>query len=206
MWFVIGLGNPGVQYANSRHNIGFMAIDRLAQRFPVSQALSNTWSQLRQSTFQTHSVFLVQPQTYMNRSGLAVQELIDQYPQAREHLIVLYDDLDLALGILRIRPRGGHGGHKGIKSILEHLGDDQFIRVRIGIGRPQHETVHEASSAREDIVDYVLHPFNKEELPIIDNVLNRAADALELILSGQLDAAMNQFNRRDIQSSASIVT
>ena len=205
MWFVVGLGNPGKHYANTRHNIGFMMIEYLAQRFPVSHTFSNTWSQLRQTTFQNLPVFLVQPQTYMNRSGLAVQELLDQYHQTRDHLIVIYDDLDLEPGTLRIRPRGGHGGHKGIKSILEYLGDAQFIRVRLGIGRPQSETVHDPSFSREDVVDYVLQPFDEEELPIMKDVLNRAADAIELILSGQLDAAMNRYNRRDIHRCVSTV-
>jgi PTH1 family peptidyl-tRNA hydrolase len=139
----------------------------------------------------------------MNRSGLALQELRDHHHQGENQIIVIHDDLDLEPGILRIRPRGGHGGHKGIKSILEHVGDMAFIRVRIGIGRPHHETVHEVSSSREAIVDYVLQPFDDEELPIMNDVLDRAADAIELILSGQLEAAMNQYNRREVQRSAS---
>lgn len=199
MWFVIGLGNPGKQYVNTRHNVGFMVIERLAQRFPISHAFSNACSKLRQTTFQSQPVFLIQPQTYMNRSGLAIQELLDRYYQVLDHLVVIYDDLDLEPGLLRIRPRGGHGGHKGLKSILERLGDKQFIRVRIGIGRPRNETVHDASPLREDIVDYVLQPFDHEELPIINDVLDRAADAVELILSGQLEAAMNRYNRRGFQ-------
>ena len=205
MWLVVGLGNPGEQYARTRHNVGFMAVDLLAQRFPVSPSRSNTWSQLRQIMVQNQPVVLVQPQTFMNRSGLAVQELFGQYDLSSDHLVVIYDDLDLEAGSLRIRPYGGHGGHKGMKSIIAHLGNNEFIRVRIGIGRPQTEADSQGALAREGIVDYVLQPFDDKELPIIHNALNRAADAVELILSGQLDMAMNQYNRRDAQYLAPTV-
>lgn len=205
MWFVVGLGNPGEQYARTRHNVGFMTVDLLAQRFPVSPSRSNTWSQLRHIMFQNQSVFLVQPQTFMNRSGLAVQELLGQYDLSPGHLVVIYDDLDLEAGSLRIRPHGGHGGHKGMKSIIEHLGNNEFIRVRIGIGRPQTGINPQVSFAREGVVDYVLQPFEDKEIPIINDALHRAADAVELILSGQLDMAMNQYNRRDVQCMVSTV-
>lgn len=205
MWLVVGLGNPGEQYARTRHNVGFMVVDLLAQRFPVSSCRLNPWSRFYHLWFQNSPVVLVQPQTYMNRSGLAVRELLSQYELSPDHLVVIYDDLDLEPGTLRIRPHGGHGGHKGLQSIIEHLGDHEFIRVRIGIGRPQAETDQQGSFAREGVVEYVLQPFSDEELLIIHDALNRAADAIELILSGQLDTAMNQYNRRVSSRMASII-
>ncbi|MDY0094058.1 MAG: aminoacyl-tRNA hydrolase [Candidatus Vecturithrix sp.] len=205
MWLVVGLGNPGEQYARTRHNVGFMAVDLLVRRFPISSCRTNTWSRFYHLQFQNLPVFLVQPQTYMNRSGLAVRELLDQYDLLPDHLIVIYDDLDLEPGSLRIRPHGGHGGHKGLQSVIEHLGHNDFIRVRIGIGRPQAQTDQQASFERGEVVDYVLQPFSDEELPIIHDALNRAADAIELVLNGQLDMAMNRYNRRDLQRMTPLV-
>ncbi|MBD3309280.1 aminoacyl-tRNA hydrolase, partial [candidate division KSB3 bacterium] len=154
MRLIVGLGNPGNQYADTRHNIGFMVIDALAEAFPVSPPFSNTWSQLRRATIRGQHVLLIQPQTYMNRSGRAVKEVVAHYGEAPEQLLVIHDDLDLDLGRLRIRRQGGAGGHKGVQSIIDHVGTNAFIRLRLGIGRPSAE--QPPHQVHRDVVDYVL--------------------------------------------------
>lgn len=195
MRLIVGLGNPGEQYARSRHNVGFMVVDKLAETFPVSPLFSNQWSQVRRADIQSHDVLLIQPQTYMNRSGLAVKEVLDQYQETAEHLIVIYDDLDLGLGKLRIRSRGGDGGHKGVKSIIEHLETHEFVRIRIGIGRPLSKHVELESSDRDDVVEYVLQPFQPDERPIINEVITRSVEAVQLIVHDQIGRAMTLYNR-----------
>lgn len=195
MRLIVGLGNPGKQYAGSRHNIGFMVIEMLAKIFPVSPLPPNNWSHLCQASIQGQSVLLVQPQTYMNRSGIAVKEVLRQYQESPEQIIVIYDDLDLDVGRLRIRTRGGHGGHKGAKSIIEHLETNEFARIRIGIGRPHSEESPQGSLMRNDVVDYVLQPFQQDEQEIINAVMKRSIDAVELIVTDQINMAMNLHNR-----------
>jgi PTH1 family peptidyl-tRNA hydrolase len=195
MRLIIGLGNPGRQYAITRHNIGFMLIDLLANTFRASSLPANKWSQLRRANIRGEQVLLVQPQTYMNRSGIAVKEVVDQYQTSPEHLIVIYDDLDLEVGRLRIRSRGGHGGHKGVESIIEHLETNEFTRLRFGIGRPQAEGSQQARPDRNHVVDYVLEPFQQDEQKIITETMGRSVDAIVLILNDQIDRAMNLYNR-----------
>ena len=203
MWLVVGLGNPGEEYAKTRHNIGFMLIDLIQKTFPVSPFQQNQWSYLRQANIKNTNVLLVQPQTYMNRSGLAVEEVLQQYDETPDHLIVIYDDLDLEPGRLRIRPRGGHGGHRGIKSIIEHLGTNQFVRMRIGIGRPQFDATQQEPSSRQHVVDYVLQPFQQDEQLIITEVMTRSVSAIEYIVSEQIQIAMNLYNRNEFQEISS---
>jgi PTH1 family peptidyl-tRNA hydrolase len=203
MWLVVGLGNPGEEYAKTRHNVGFMLIDLIQKTFPVSPFQQNQWSYLRQANIKNTNVLLVQPQTYMNRSGLAVEEVLQQYDETPDHLIVIYDDLDLEPGRLRIRPRGGHGGHRGIKSIIEHLGTNQFVRMRIGIGRPQFDATQQEPSSRQHVVDYVLQPFQQDEQLIITEVMTRSVSAIEYIVSEQIQIAMNLYNRNEFQEISS---
>ncbi|GAK50736.1 peptidyl-tRNA hydrolase [Candidatus Moduliflexus flocculans] len=184
MWLIVGLGNPGRQYAETRHNVGFMVTDMLAEHFPVSSRRSDAGYSLRAITLQQQDALLIQPHTYMNLSGVAVEAVLRQYDESPAQMIVVYDDLDLAPGRLRIRTKGGHGGHKGVKSIIEHLSTQEFLRIRIGIGRPQ-----------DDVVDYVLQPFLQEERPVIGEVMRQAIHAIELIVSGQIAMAMNLYNR-----------
>jgi PTH1 family peptidyl-tRNA hydrolase len=203
MKLLVGLGNPGNAYAETRHNIGFMVVDLLAKTFPVSLCQNTQWFHLRRITLHHQHLFLIQPQTYMNRSGLAVEQVLRHYQGLSEHLVVIYDDLDLQLGRLRIRPRGGHGGHKGVKSLIEHLGTQEFIRIRIGIGRPRPEQSRQASRLREEVVDYVLQPFQPDELTIVNDVMTRAIKAIDLIVHNQLARAMNLYNRSEFQESDS---
>ena len=197
MRLIVGLGNPGKCYAATRHNVGFMVVDRVAEMFPVSPCPSHQWSHVYRTTIQNHDVLLVQPQTYMNRSGLAVREIFEQLQEPVEQLIIIYDDLDLAPGRLRIRTRGGHGGHKGVQSIFEHLDMPECVRIRIGIGRPLSESAEWKSSGRDEVVDYVLQPFQHDEQPIIRDVMTRAVDAIELIVNNQVEMAMNRYNRHE---------
>jgi PTH1 family peptidyl-tRNA hydrolase len=132
----------------------------------------------------------------MNRSGFAVKEVLRQYEEFAEHIIVIYDDLDLDLGRLRIRTRGGHGGHKGVQSIIEHLKTDEFIRIRIGIGHPHSKEVPQEIQLREDVTDYVLQPFQQDEYSTVNDVMKRSVKAIELIVTNQLAMAMNRYNRR----------
>ncbi len=198
MWLIAGLGNPGVQYAGTRHNVGFMLTDFLAERFPTSSQKTEASYRLRQTEILDRSALLIQPLTYMNLSGLAVEELLHKYAEAPEHLIVIYDDLDLPLGKLRIRPQGGHGGHKGVKSIIENLDTNTFIRIRIGIGHPCARTEQDSNDirGREDVVDYVLQAFQHDEIEALKEVLQQAVEAIELIVTGQLEKTMNLYNRR----------
>ncbi|PID57045.1 aminoacyl-tRNA hydrolase [candidate division KSB3 bacterium] len=199
MWCIVGLGNPGKQYADTRHNVGFMLTDLLAERYPSTSQQRTASSRIRQTRVHGHSVLLIQPLTYMNLSGLAVAELLDRNNASPKQLIVVYDDLDLPPGLLRIRLRGGHGGHKGVKSIIENLDTDAFIRIRIGIGHPRVHSERELKDhcgGRGDVVDYVLQAFQQDEIGLLREVLHKTADAIALIVTGKIEHAMNLYNRR----------
>ena len=196
MKLIVGLGNPGSQYAETRHNIGFMVVDRMVTTFSVRTLQANSLAHLYQATIQNQPVLLIKPQTYMNRSGIAVQRVLRQYTESPENLVVIYDDLDLEVGRLRIRKRGGPGGHKGLRSIIEHLGTYEFVRIRMGIGRPVSARNSEDQSRQEDVVEYVLQPFQQDEHSIINETITRSIEALKLIVADQLDTAMNLYNRR----------
>ena len=133
---------------------------------------------------------------YMNRSGIAVQRVLSQYAESPENLVVIYDDLDLDVGRLRIRKRGGHGGHKGLQSIIEQLATKEFVRIRMGIGRPAQTEHPDKQMLQEKVVDYVLQPFDQDEQPLIRDSLKRSVEAIKLIVADQLDTAMNLYNRR----------
>ncbi len=184
-YLLIGLGNPGREYARSRHNVGFMLIDRLALRLDAggmrlqSNALISTTSHL------DSRLLLAKPQTYMNLSGQAIQGLAGFYKVALEYLLVAHDDLDLPFGTIRLRPGGGPGGQKGVASTIEHLGSRDFARLRIGIGRPP---------GRQDPADYVLQEFRPRQREHLSAILERAADAALVFVTDGLQAAMNKFN------------
>jgi peptidyl-tRNA hydrolase, PTH1 family len=196
MKLILGLGNPGSQYAETRHNIGFMVVDLMATMFPVRTLQANSLAHLYQATIQNQPVLLIKPQTYMNRSGIAVQRVLYQYAESPENLVVIYDDLDLDVGRLRIRKRGGHGGHKGLQSIIEQLATKEFVRIRMGIGRPAQTEHTDKQMLQEKVVDYVLQPFDQDEQPLIRDSLKRSVEAIKLIVADQLDTAMNLYNRR----------
>lgn len=187
MKIVIGLGNPGTEYERTRHNVGFQVLDVLARRHRLTfrphrfRCLAARWS------FAGHDVLLVKPLTYMNLSGEAVGPLVRFYKVPLSDILVVYDDLDLPLGALRMRPKGSSGGHKGVASIIEHLGSDAFPRLRIGIGRPP---------GKMDAADYVLSPFSPEEEALMEVVREEAADAVEMWIRWGTDKAMNWVNTR----------
>ena len=189
MWLVVGLGNPGSKYAGTRHNAGFMVVQRLGQRWDVEFDRRGNSSRLAEARRGRTRIFLALPQTFMNQSGQAVQSLLSTYKVKPENLLVIYDDLDLLVGEIRIRPQGSPGSHKGMKSIVEVLGTTLFPRVRLGIG-PRPEAVEAA--------DYVLSQFSVEEKPKIKEAVEKACQAVEIIVAGRLAEAMNTFNRRQV--------
>ena len=185
-WLVVGLGNPGDQYENTRHNAGFQVLDALADRgnFTVQRlkfhALTNT------ATVGGQGVLVMKPVTYMNLSGQAVGEAARFYKISPDHVLVISDDVDLPLGKLRIRKGGSAGGHNGLKSIIQHLGTDQFPRLKVGVGGKPHPDY--------DMADWVLGKLQGEDKKIMDDAAVRAAQAVECLLSQGIDRAMNQFN------------
>ena len=185
---IAGLGNPGGEYRETRHNVGFMVLDRLAQRLPKKnfEEIHGCSSHYLKGTYAGRALFLQKPETYMNLSGEAVAPLMRKEEIGTDGLLVIYDDMDLEVGKLRIRGRGSCGGHNGIRSIIETTGTENFARIRVGIG---HRTGNGA--------DYVLSPFEEDEKPVIDKVLDAAADAVILILRRGLSQAMTEYNPRD---------
>ena len=184
---IVGLGNPGRLYARTRHNAGFMAVERLAGRRQAKWALDDKFAaRLAQVERDGRRLMLCQPQTYMNQSGEAVGKLAEYFRVPPGRLLVVVDDADLPLGEIRLRPQGSSGGHHGLESIERRLGTRAYARLRIGIGRT-------AVAARE-ITNYVLGRFNAEETPLLEKVLDRAADQIECWLSAGIGTAMNQFN------------
>lgn len=184
-YLLIGLGNPGREYANTRHNFGFMAIDRLAVRLNARGMKVQSKAIVMDSKYEDHKLILAKPQTYMNLSGQSVQGLAHFYKVPNENLMILSDDLDLPFGTIRIRASGGPGGQRGLSSILEKLGTKDIPRMRLGIGRPP---------GRMNPADYVLQNFSRDDLKSLSELLDRAADAaLEFVTNG-LTAAMNKFN------------
>lgn len=184
-YIIVGLGNPGREYRENRHNIGFMLIDRLSTRLNARMRRMQSKALIGSVTQGNAKLILAKPQTFMNLSGQAIQGLVRFYKIPLENLIVVHDDLDLPLGTLRIRPGGGAGGQKGVKSAIQHLGTQDFPRLRLGIGRPP---------GRMDPAAYVLQDFSKADEQILSETLDRAADAVETFIAYGLDKAMNQFN------------
>lgn len=184
-YLIIGLGNPGREYRDTRHNIGFMMLDLLAVRLDARGMKLQSKAIVTSALYEERKVILAKPQTYMNLSGHSVQGLLNFYKIPHAHLLVAHDDMDLPYGTIRIRPSGGPGGQRGMASTIELLGTKDFPRLRLGIGRPP---------GRMDPKAYVLQNFSKDEFNILPGVLNRAADAaLEFVMNG-LNAAMNKYN------------
>jgi len=185
---IVGLGNPGIEYQFTPHNLGFLTIDRIAQACGVEVRNRNCRALTARTVIGSETVLLAKPETYMNLSGLSVRELVTEHqirPEA--DLIVIYDELDLPLGTIRIRQRGSSAGHNGIESILGALDTQEFLRIRLGIAPDRKVT---------DGVQYVLTPFRKAQLKVVDEVLETAAEAVNAILKEGPAAAMNRFNRK----------
>jgi PTH1 family peptidyl-tRNA hydrolase len=184
-YLLIGLGNPGREYRDNRHNVGFMLVDRIAVRLNARGMKVQSKAIVLTAIYEDRKLILAKPQTYMNLSGQSVQGLIHFYKLPLTNVLIAHDDLDIPFGTIRIRPGGGPGGQRGMASTIEQLGTKDFPRLRIGIGRPP---------GRMDPSAYVLQDFTRDELKILSEILDRAADAaLEFVLSG-LDKAMNKYN------------
>ena len=184
-FLVIGLGNPGREYRNSRHNIGFMLIDRLAVILNAQKVSVQSQAIVTSVLDGGRKIILAKPQTYMNLSGRSVQGLINFYKLPLDRFLITHDDLDLAYGTLRLRPGGGPGGQKGMASTIDYLGTNQFPRLRLGIGRPP---------GRMDPAAYVLQDFSREEVKKLAENLDRASRAVQSYIQEGLDTAMNRFN------------
>ena len=185
MYLIVGLGNPGKEYENTRHNIGFATLDRLADRCGIAFDMLRDKAVCGKGVIEGKKVILVKPQTYMNLSGESVGLLARYYKVEPENVLVLYDDISLDVGFIRVRPKGSAGGHNGIKNLIAHLGTEVFPRVRVGIGN---------KPSGWDLADYVLGHFSREEQPQLQEAMDMAVDACRTILVTGIDEAMNQYN------------
>jgi PTH1 family peptidyl-tRNA hydrolase len=184
-YLIVGLGNPGPKYAANRHNVGFQCLDRLAAAHGLSFDKRQKKARVALGAIRGRRVVLAQPQTFMNDSGRSVAPLAQFYQIPPERLLVVYDDLDLPLETLRMRPEGGSGGHKGMRSIIEQLGDQNFARLRLGVGRPPGQM---------DPAAYVLQDFVADEEPLVGETLDRAVAAIETWLTEGVEMAMSRHN------------
>jgi len=187
MKIIVGLGNPGRKYERTRHNAGFMVVDELANNLYSDIAQEKYFALIGKAHIDSEQVILVKPQTYMNESGRAVVAAVRGSYADISDLIVIHDELDLPSGSVRVKIGGSHGGHNGLRSIIEHLGSAEFVRVRIGISRP---------TPGRDTADYVLSPFLVEEREASAKAISRAVEAVKVILNEGPTAAMNKFNQR----------
>ena len=196
MYIIVGLGNPSSEYAGTRHNVGFEVIEILADRFDIATDFIKHKAICGRGIIEGNKVMLAMPQTYMNRSGESVRELADYYKiDVTSELIVVYDDVNLDPGRIRIRGGGSAGGHNGMKDIISHLGTDEFTRVRVGVGE---------KPKGYDLADYVLGHFTKDERELMDGAFIDAANAVVSIMNDGIDAAMNRFNRSNKEDDKSV--
>jgi PTH1 family peptidyl-tRNA hydrolase len=184
LWLVVGLGNPGARYAGTRHNIGFLVADNFAAKHDLDFREKSAY-RICNGSIDGERIVVVEPLTFMNRSGAAVKKMVDKHFLPPENIIVIHDDLDLETGRLKIRRGGSSGGHKGVESIIQSIGSRDFIRVRIGIGRGENIVVE----------SYVLTKFRKDELPVIRQAVDRATESATTIIVEGVEKAMNRFNR-----------
>jgi PTH1 family peptidyl-tRNA hydrolase len=187
LWAVVGLGNPGRRYSGTRHNVGFTFIKKTAREWKVKLRKKIFLSKAGEVKRKEEHILLALPQTYMNKSGLTVKKIMEGRDITPEHLVVVYDDLDVPLGEIRIRKRGGPGTHKGMRSIVEEIRTEEFPRIRVGLGPLPGD---------ENAVNYVLSSFDKAEESLLEEGLRKAQEALEMILSGEVERAMNTYNHR----------
>jgi len=184
-FLIVGLGNPGREYRETRHNVGFMLVDRLAVKLNARFTRLQSKALVASGLYEGNKIILAKPQTFMNLSGASVQGLMHFYKLPIERLLIVHDHLDLPLGTIRLRPDGGGGGQRGMESILQRLGTDVFARLRLGIGRPPGQM---------DPAAYVLQDFSSADQDVLSEALNRAAEAALTWIAEGLDAAMNKFN------------
>ena len=188
MYIIAGLGNPTLQYEGTRHNVGFDVIDTLADKYNISVDARKSSAFIGKGMIEGQKVILVKPQTYMNLSGESIRGLVDYYKIDVEHeLLVIYDDISLDVGQLRIRKKGSAGGHNGIKNIIANLGTQNFPRIKVGVGE---------KPKKYDLADYVLSHFSKAERELMEEGYQKAVKAVEMLLDGEMEAAMNEYNRK----------
>lgn len=188
MFIIVGLGNPTAQYNGTRHNIGFMTVDELSDRYNISVTTLAHKARIGKGVIEGHKVILAQPMTYMNLSGESVRSLADYYKVDPEtEVIIISDDIELPVGYIRVRPKGSAGGHNGLKNIILHLGTENFHRVRIGVGQKPKNM---------DLADYVLGHFPSNEKDDINSGIDSAIEAIKLIMNGDTDKAMNLYNKK----------
>ncbi|MBO5359961.1 MAG: aminoacyl-tRNA hydrolase [Clostridia bacterium] len=185
-YLIVGLGNPGRQYETTRHNAGWLCMDLLSDKLKVKINKIKFKSTVGEADIGGHRCLLMKPQTFMNLSGEAVGEACKFYKIPPENVIVIFDDISLPCGSLRIRRKGSAGGHNGIKSIIQHLGSDNFPRIKLGVGDKPH--------ADFDLADYVLSNFSKDEIPLMKQAMEKACSALDYLTDGKIDEAMSRFS------------
>lgn len=183
MFLIVGLGNPGSEYENTRHNIGFKVVDNIAKEYNIEINRQKFKGIYGEGFIDGEKVILLKPTTYMNLSGESIREVVDFYKLTNEQVLVIYDDISLDVGRLRIREKGSAGGHNGIKSIISHLGTDIFPRIKVGVGQPNVE-----------LVNYVLGKFTKEEMLVLNESIDASTKASRDIIKNDVKTAMNQFN------------
>lgn len=187
-YLIIGLGNPGKEYRDTRHNIGFMVVDRLAVRLNLSFKRTQSKALITDGRYQSQRIYLAKPQTFMNASGQAVAALLKFYKIPLKNLLVAYDDVDLPFETIRMKTSGGSAGHRGMKNIIQQLGSKEFPRLRLGVGR---------TFGSKQAADYVLKPFSKEESEFLANYIDRAADATLSFITEGIDRTMTVYNRSE---------
>ena len=185
MYLIVGLGNPEIEYANTRHNMGFNVINEISNKCNIKVSKSKFNALYGMGEIQGKKVILVKPQTYMNLSGESIIKFKKFYKISNKEIIVIYDDIDLAIGDIRLKPKGGAGTHNGMKSVIQNLNTEDFIRVRVGIGAPEH---------KEDMINYVIGAIPKREKEVLNESTKKASESVIEILQNGIDVAMNKFN------------
>ena len=185
MYLIVGLGNPEEEYAKTRHNMGFDVINKLSEKQGIKVNKNKFNSIYGTGTIEGEKVVLVKPQTYMNLSGEAVRDFKNFYKINSENIIIVYDDLDIEPGIIKIRKKGGPGTHNGMKSVVHEIQTEDFPRIRVGIGNPEY---------KNDLLNYILTKIPEEDYKILENSIERASDAIEEIIKNGIDSAMNKYN------------
>ena len=207
MWLIVGLGNPGRKYSNTRHNVGFQALSCLAHKNHITLRRSLRYkSVIGKGKVGKKEVVLLQPLTYINNSGVVLKPFLKRYRIKKDKLLIICDDLNLPIGKVRLRPKGSDGGHKGLKSIISCLGTENFPRLRIGIGSPNEDKLHphlsppplrgrnEGEGEGCNLADFVLSPFNKEEKEQLEEILKKVAAVVEFLLEAGMEETMSKFN------------
>lgn len=185
MKIIVGLGNPGKEYEKTRHNTGFMVLDKISEKFNIEIKKEKNKALIGTGEINGERVMLVKPQTFMNLSGEAIRPIIDFYKEDIENVIVIFDDIDLEIGKIRIKERGSAGTHNGMKSVVAHLGTEKFNRIKVGIGKPNENV---------DLIGHVLGKFSDDEFKTLENSINNAVEATIMLVKNEVSKAMNRFN------------